>query len=75
MFLQLLDRVLPFLKKNKEQGKVCPNGHVIHPDEGRFCATCGLRVDAPLQPHDESGHGTVTPPHSRRTALFSTVAS
>jgi len=24
VFLQLLDRVLPFLKKNKEQGKVCP---------------------------------------------------
>ena len=39
MFLQLLDRVLPFLKKNKEQGKVCPNGHVMHPswDSCPYC--------------------------------------
>jgi len=29
--MQLLDRVLPFLKKDKQQGKVCPNGHVMHP--------------------------------------------
>ena len=35
MFLQLLDRVLPFLRSrnqsSKSQGKVCPNGHVMHP--------------------------------------------
>jgi hypothetical protein len=34
VFLQLLDRVLPFLRKGKSsspQGKVCPNGHVMHP--------------------------------------------
>ena len=31
-FLAILDRVLPFLKKGeKQQGKVCPNGHVMHP--------------------------------------------
>ena len=39
MFLQLLDRVLPFLKKDKQQGKVCPNGHVMHPswDQCPYC--------------------------------------
>jgi hypothetical protein len=32
VFLALLDRVLPFLKRDKkQQGKVCPNGHVMHP--------------------------------------------
>ena len=30
-FLAILDRVLPLLKKEKQQGKVCPNGHVMHP--------------------------------------------
>jgi hypothetical protein len=37
VFLQLLDRVLPFLRKSSSssssssKGKVCPNGHVMHP--------------------------------------------
>src|SRR5205085_1167002 len=31
MFFALVDRVLPFLKRDKQQGKVCPNGHVMHP--------------------------------------------
>ncbi len=30
-FLAIFDRVLPFLKKDKQQGKVCQNGHVMHP--------------------------------------------
>jgi hypothetical protein len=39
VFLQLLDRVLPFLKRDKQQGKVCPNGHVMHPswDQCPYC--------------------------------------
>ena len=39
MFLQLIDRILPFLKSNKQQGKVCPNGHVMHPswDQCPYC--------------------------------------
>jgi Inner membrane component of T3SS, cytoplasmic domain len=35
VFLQLLDRVLPFLRKSQSssssKGKVCANGHVMHP--------------------------------------------
>ena len=31
MFLAIVDRILPFLKRDKKQGKVCPNGHVMHP--------------------------------------------
>src|SRR5919108_212173 len=31
MFMAIVDRVLPFLKRDKQQGKVCPNGHVMHP--------------------------------------------
>ena len=31
MFVSILDRILPFLKRDKQQGKVCPNGHVMHP--------------------------------------------
>ena len=45
MFLQLLDRVLPFLRKSSSssssssKGKVCPNGHVMHPswDSCPYC--------------------------------------
>ena len=38
-FLALVDRILPFLKKDKQQGKVCPNGHVMHPswDSCPYC--------------------------------------
>src|SRR5438552_2483674 len=37
--MQVIDRILPFLKKDKQQGKVCPNGHVMHPswDQCPYC--------------------------------------
>ncbi len=66
MFLQLLDRVMPFLKKDKQQGKVCPNGHVMHPSWD-ICPYCqemqqammagnrGGGMDMPIMP---SGAGT-----------------
>jgi Inner membrane component of T3SS, cytoplasmic domain len=31
VFLAIVDRILPFLKRDKKEGKVCPNGHVMHP--------------------------------------------
>ena len=32
MFIQIFDRLMPFLKRDKQpKGKVCPNGHVMHP--------------------------------------------
>src|SRR2546423_4700217 len=31
VFLQIVDRILPFLRRGKKEGKVCPNGHVMHP--------------------------------------------
>jgi len=39
VFVQIIDRILPFLKKDKQQGKVCPNGHVMHPswDQCPYC--------------------------------------
>jgi hypothetical protein len=40
VFVQLLREILPFLKKDKSaQGKVCPNGHVMHPswDQCPYC--------------------------------------
>jgi Inner membrane component of T3SS, cytoplasmic domain len=31
VWMQVIDRLLPFLKRDKPQGKVCANGHVMHP--------------------------------------------
>jgi len=32
VFIQIFDRLMPFLKRDKQpKGKVCPNGHVMHP--------------------------------------------
>ena len=35
----ILREILPFLKRDKAQGKVCPNGHVMHPswDQCPYC--------------------------------------
>jgi hypothetical protein len=37
--VQLIREILPFLKRDKAQGKVCPNGHVMHPswDQCPYC--------------------------------------
>jgi hypothetical protein len=37
--VQLIRDILPFLKRDKAQGKVCPNGHVMHPswDQCPYC--------------------------------------
>jgi len=40
VFIQVLQQILPFLKKSdKAGGKVCPNGHVMHPswDQCPYC--------------------------------------
>ena len=40
MFVQIMREILPFLKKKDgEKGKVCPNGHVMHPswDQCPYC--------------------------------------
>ena len=36
---QIINAILPFLKRDKAQGKVCPNGHVMHPswDSCPYC--------------------------------------
>jgi hypothetical protein len=60
--MQLLDRVLPFLKKDKQQGKVCPNGHVMHPswDSCPYCLEMQQAMGGggmPM-PMPQSGAGT-----------------
>jgi hypothetical protein len=61
VFLALLDRVLPFLRKTKEQGKVCPNGHVMHPswDACPYCLEMQQAMGAvPAMPLPSAGQGT-----------------
>jgi hypothetical protein len=61
VFLALIDRVLPFLKKNKAQGKVCPNGHVMHAswDSCPYCLEMQQAMGAvPAMPAPGMGQGT-----------------
>jgi hypothetical protein len=60
VFLQLLDRVLPFLKKDKQQGKVCSNGHVMHPswDSCPYCLEMQQAMGSMPMPMPQSGAGT-----------------
>jgi len=60
VFMQLLDRVLPFLKKDKQQGKVCPNGHVMHPswDSCPYCLEMQQSMRDVQMPMPQSGAGT-----------------
>jgi hypothetical protein len=57
-FLAIFDRVLPFLKKEKQQGKVCPNGHVMHPswDTCPYCLEMQQAMGA--VPIPAAGQGT-----------------
>jgi len=60
-FLAILDRVLPFLKKGeKQQGKVCPNGHVMHPswDTCPYCLEMQQAMGGPSIPLPSAGQGT-----------------
>ena len=64
-FIALLDRVLPFLKKgDKQQGKVCPNGHVMHPswDSCSYCLEMQQAMmsagGAGAMPMPSAGQGT-----------------
>ncbi|HWE25601.1 MAG TPA: FHA domain-containing protein [Myxococcales bacterium] len=64
MFFELVDRVLPFLKRDKQQGKVCPNGHVMHPswDVCPYCLemqqAMGLQGGAGSVPLPSATQGT-----------------
>ena len=71
MFLQLLDRVLPFLKRDKQQGKVCPNGHVMHPSWDQ-CPYC-LEMQQAMMMGGKPGGGAdlVMPPSGAGTAMTS----
>ena len=62
MFVQMLREILPFLKKDKQQGKVCPNGHVMHPswDSCPYCLEMQQAMGGggmPM-PMPQSGAGT-----------------
>ena len=64
MFFALVDRVLPFLKRDKQQGKVCPNGHVMHPswDVCPYCLeiqqAMGMQAGASAMPLPSAAQGT-----------------
>jgi len=68
VFLQLLDRVLPFLKSNKQQGKVCPNGHVMHPSWDQ-CPYC-LEMQQRMQDPSGGGGMPMPPPMGQGTAMI-----
>lgn len=50
MFLQIFDRLMPFLKREPQaKGKVCPNGHVMHPSWD-VCPYCQEMQQAMMMP-------------------------
>ena len=60
MLMQVFDRLLPFLKRDKTQGKVCPNGHVMHPswDSCPYCVELQQSMAARSMPMPSEGQGT-----------------
>ena len=59
MFLQIFDRLMPFLKREPQaKGKVCPNGHVMHPSWD-VCPYCQEMQQAMMMPSAPvAGQGT-----------------
>jgi hypothetical protein len=61
LFLQIFDRIMPFLKRDKQaKGKVCPNGHVMHPSWD-VCPYCQEMQQAMMMqgvPPPSMGQGT-----------------
>ena len=57
---QIINAILPFLKRDKAQGKVCPNGHVMHPswDTCPYCLEMQQAMGAQAMPMAPSGGGT-----------------
>jgi hypothetical protein len=66
VFVQMLREILPFLKKDKQQGKVCPNGHVMHPSWDT-CPYCLEMQQAMMG--GGGGGGVVMPPSGGGTAM------
>ena len=63
MFIQLLRELLPFLKKGDSgggKGKVCPNGHVMHPSWDQ-CPYC-LEMQQAMMAGGGGGGGMPPPP-------------
>jgi hypothetical protein len=67
MFMAIVDRVLPFLKRDKQQGKVCPNGHVMHPSWD-VCPYC-LEIQQSMAM--QGGGGVPLPSAGQGTAMVS----
>ena len=62
MFIQVLREILPFLKKSGDsnKGKVCPNGHVMHPSWDQ-CPYC-LEMQQAMMAGGGGGGGMPPPP-------------
>jgi hypothetical protein len=70
VFLQLFDRLLPFLKSDKkEKGKVCPNGHVMHPSWD-VCPYCQEMQAAMMGGGGGGGGGAMPMPMGQGTAML-----
>jgi hypothetical protein len=65
-FLAIVDRILPFLKKEKQQGKVCPNGHVMHPSWD----TCPYCLEMQQAMMDRGSVSAIVPPSTQGTAML-----
>jgi hypothetical protein len=55
--VQLIREILPFLKRDKAQGKVCPNGHVMHPswDTCPYCLEMQQAMAGGMRPGGGGG--------------------
>jgi Inner membrane component of T3SS, cytoplasmic domain len=64
----ILREILPFLKRDKAQGKVCPNGHVMHPSWDQ-CPYC-LEMQQAMAGNRGGGmQGMPVPPSGGATAM------
>ena len=66
MLMAIIDRILPFLKRDKQQGKVCPNGHVMHPSWDQ-CPYCLEMQQAMMM--QSGGAGAIAMPSGQGTAM------
>ncbi|HUJ24462.1 MAG TPA: FHA domain-containing protein [Myxococcales bacterium] len=70
MFVQILQTILPFLKKSDSgsgKGKVCPNGHVMHPSWDQ-CPYC-LEMQQAMMAGGGGGGMPPPPPMGQGTAM------